>query len=206
MPHLSSDCHGNERCLDAFSSKLSTLEPAELHPTENFAHLTTKEEGLLAIAAHACEGLCRRPVCSSSPIRKRHSLQLVVEDDAVMVLNEDYGLDGCTCHEVTYRVPKSLGWNIWLERLHRWEDMLSSSEYRSPSPDLPPLDKLFARTIPSKRAAEDIDDSDSNESGFSSPPPPPAKRMRTGPCADVVRKIAAKKAAAVAHAVEDAED
>ncbi|KAL0571295.1 hypothetical protein V5O48_010672 [Marasmius crinis-equi] len=214
MPHLSYDCHGRKHCLDDFSRKLSTLYPAESLPLQNFVHLPDEEKGLLEIAAHACGDLCSDSVCTSSSDGTRHLLKLVVENGVVLVLNDDFGLHQCTCREVVYRVPKSLsqcilsGWEIYVERLRRWEALLNLPNYRSPSPDLPELSQLhqsFARNTAQKRAAEETDEGEQSDS--SCPSPPPAKRMRTGPCADIVRKITARKAADAADAAasKDAE-
>ncbi|KAL0566322.1 hypothetical protein V5O48_015693 [Marasmius crinis-equi] len=205
MPHLLYKCHGCKCCLDDFSCNVSTLDPGETLPLENFVHLTDKDKGLLEIAAHACQDICNHFACTLSPANTRHVLKLVVEDDVVLVLNNDFGLHQCTCPEVIYRVPRSLsrcilsGWEIWLERLRRWEALFNLPHYRSPSPDLPNLAHLFTQQKPKKRGAEEIDEA-SHSSDSSSPSPPPTKRMRTGLCANIVKKIAARKAADGAHA------
>ncbi|KAL0565896.1 hypothetical protein V5O48_016121 [Marasmius crinis-equi] len=187
MPHLLYDCHGDLHCLDAYAHKVSTLEPAAILHQENFGHLMIEEQGLLDIAAHACSRtfhVTNKPlVCDTSTVSHRHPMKLVVtEKNIVRVLNDDFGLHQCSC-------PRG----IW------WEALLNDPDYRSPSPDLPPLDELHKAydelhdSRSHKRTAADLSDSD-EDSGSSSPSLPPAKRMRTGPCASIVAKMEPKSA------------
>ncbi|KAL0571577.1 hypothetical protein V5O48_010383 [Marasmius crinis-equi] len=203
MPHLSSTCHGDELCLDEYARHVSTLDPGAILPLHNFTHLSIEEQGLVDIASRASVDFCSiSGACELS--NAHHPLKLVVEDNIVKVLNDDYGL--CTCQRLFRYIPRSLSkcilsaWEIWLERLRRWEALMTDPEYRSPSPDLPPLDQLFAifetgPEVSKKRPAEESEDEEDN----ASPSPPPAKRMRTGPCPDVVRKMKARSAEAEAN-------
>ncbi|KAL0564582.1 hypothetical protein V5O48_017459 [Marasmius crinis-equi] len=211
MPHLLYNCHGDLHCLDTYARNVSTIEPAATLYQENFVDLTIEEQGLLDIAAHGCSRtfhVTNQPLMCETSTSHRHPMKLVVtEQNIVRVLNDDFGLHQCSCPRGIWSAPRSLSrcilnaWGIWLERLRRWEALLNDPDYRSPSPDLPPLEELHKaydelhNSRSHKRTAAEVSDSD-EESGSSSPSPPPAKRLRTGPCELIVAKMEVKSATA----------
>ncbi|KAL0562433.1 hypothetical protein V5O48_019654, partial [Marasmius crinis-equi] len=68
------------------------------------------------------------------------------------------------------------------------------SDYRSPSPDLPTLDELFQGISKKRPAAEDLEADSSSPSSEDERYPKYAKRMRTGPCRDIVRNMEKRRA------------
>ncbi|KAL0568522.1 hypothetical protein V5O48_013463 [Marasmius crinis-equi] len=223
MSHLSPDCHGHEHCLDDWSKRLTTHEPARSLPTQYFEFLSDEDKGLLHITSRVCPDICDPRRCPNpEPGVDTHHVRLMVEDDLIRILRACF--TDCGCPEVQYTVPKDLstcilsGWNVWLGELEKWNNLLATSpSSRSPSPDPEVPDLLdyiqsqnaakslnedlvtrnLAQDCPSgrKRPAEDVSEYEEDSSDEESSSPRPAVRMRTGPCADIVRKMEARKRA-----------
>ncbi|KAL0571161.1 hypothetical protein V5O48_010800 [Marasmius crinis-equi] len=199
MHHLTRNCRGERQCLDALALRMSIDHPGQTLSTQYFEFLNTDDRALLTLAARLCPDICDNYLCVG-PNRSAHYVDLEIDNGILKVARRGWMTTDCGCERILFEVPKDLskcitgGLETWRALVERRERILNTdpSEYRSPSPDLPPLSELFERTQ-RKRPAEDPGAESPSESSDDERPPP-AKRMRTGPCRDIMRKIEQKKA------------
>ncbi|KAL0571744.1 hypothetical protein V5O48_010215 [Marasmius crinis-equi] len=173
MHHLIRNCRGQYKCLDDLARDISTERPGQTLPAQYFEWINTEERALLTLAARLCPQ------------------------------------NNCGCERVLLEYREDLsrcilsGWEVW-RALKARREIIFTPGYRSPSPELPGPNDLVKYIIRNckKRPGEKPEDKGSTSSDDEPLPLPPAKRMRTGPCRDVMEKIERRKVEEAAKAKE----
>ncbi|KAL0567387.1 hypothetical protein V5O48_014607 [Marasmius crinis-equi] len=201
MHHLIRSCRGEHKCLNSFALRMCTERPGSTLPAQYFEFLGTTDRALLTLAARVCPTICDSYLCSSVD-KPAHYVNLEVEEGILHIVRRDWLKwmlkNRCGCKEILLEIPEDLsrcvlsGWELWCTLAERRDRLLKTppSGYRSPLPDLPPLEELFKR-VPKKRPTEEEPEDESTDDEQY---PRYARRMRTGPCRDIVRKMEKKRA------------